>query len=70
MLKDSFLTALFRTSATEIHRVSLLIISLFFFVFFLFNWDSLHARLNSHYEAWSDKKKKSTKKVTGYRKSV
>ena len=23
-----------------------------------FNWDSLHARLNSHYEAWSYKKKK------------
>ena len=21
--------------------------------FFFFNWDSLHARLNSHYEAWS-----------------
>ena len=37
---------------------------------FFFNWDSLHARLNSHYEAWSYKKKKSTKKITGYRKSV
>ena len=33
------------------------------------NWDSLHARLNSHYEAWSYKKR-STKKITGYRKSV
>ena len=30
---------------------------------FFFNWDSLHARLNSH-------KKRSTKKITGYRKSV
>ena len=39
-----------------------------FFSFF-FNWDSLHARLNSHYEAWSYKKR-STKKITGYRKSV
>ena len=29
-------------------------------VFFL-NWDSLHARLNSHYESWSYKKR-STKK--------
>ena len=29
--------------------------------FFFFNWDSLHARLNSHYEAWSYKKR-STKK--------
>ena len=34
-----------------------------------FHWDSLHARLNSHYEAWSYKKK-NTKKITGYRKSV
>ena len=37
--------------------------------FSFFNWDSLHARLNSHYEAWSYKKR-STKKITGYRKSV
>ena len=37
--------------------------------FFFFNWDSSHARLNSHYEAWSYKKK-STKKITGNRKSV
>ena len=34
-----------------------------------FNWDSLHARLNSHYEAWSYMKK-SIKKITGNRKSV
>ena len=40
-----------------------------FFFFIIINWDSLHARLNSHYEAWSYKKK-STKKITGYRKSV
>ena len=38
-------------------------------VFFFFNWDSPHARLNSHYEAWSYKKR-STKRITGYRKSV
>ena len=37
--------------------------------FLFFNWDSHHARLNNHYEAWSYKKK-STKKTTGYRKSV
>ena len=36
---------------------------------FFFNWDSLHARLNSHYEAWSYKKKKH-KKVQTYKKSV
>ena len=37
--------------------------------FYFFNWDSLHASLNSHYEAWIYKKR-STKKITGYRKSV
>ena len=26
--------------------------------FFFFNWNSLHATLNSHYKAWSYKKKK------------
>ena len=36
---------------------------------YIFNWDSPHARLNSHYEAWSYKKR-STKRITGYRKSV
>ena len=36
-------------------------------VIFFFNWDSLHAMLN--YEAWSYKNG-STKKITGYRKSV
>ena len=36
---------------------------------FFLNWDSLHARLNSHYEAWSYKQR-NTKKITGYRKSV
>ena len=33
------------------------------------NWDSLHARLNSRYEAWSSKKKK-LKKINAQRKSV
>ena len=42
--------------------------TIIFFSFF-FNWDSPHASLNSHYEAWSYKKKK-TKKITGYGKSV
>ena len=37
--------------------------------FFFKNWDSLHARLNSHYKAWVTRKT-STKKVTAYRKSV
>ena len=30
-------------------------------ILFFFNWHSLHARLNSHYEAWSYKKKKAQK---------
>ena len=36
---------------------------------FLKNWDSLHARLNSHYKAQSYKKKMH-KKITAYKKSV
>ena len=28
-----------------------------------FNWNSLHARLNNHYEAWSYKKKKKNIKI-------
>ena len=31
----------------------------------MFNWDSLNARLNSYYKAWSDKKKKH-KKIKEY----
>ena len=38
-------------------------------VFDFFNWDSLHAKLNSHYETWSYKKKKH-KKVKAYMKSI
>ena len=34
-----------------------------------FNWDSLHARLNSHYEVWTYKKMK-RKKIKAYRKPV
>ena len=38
------------------------------FALYLFcNWDSLHARLNSHYKAWKYKKKKH-KKIKTYRK--
>ena len=29
----------------------------FFFFFFFFNWDSIHARLNSHYEATRPKRR-------------
>ena len=37
--------------------------------FIFLNWGSLHATLNSLYEAWSYKKR-STKNITRYRKSV
>ena len=40
-----------------------------FLIPFFIDWDSLHASLNSHNEAWSYKKKKH-KKITAYRKSV
>ena len=36
---------------------------------FFKNWDSLHARLNSHYKVWGYKNKKH-KKIKAYRKSV
>ena len=38
-------------------------------LFLYIYWDSLHARLNSHFEAWIYKKKKQ-KKIRAYRKSV
>ena len=38
------------------------------FNFFL-NWDTLHAKLNCHYKAWSYKKKKH-KNIEAYRKSL
>ena len=38
-------------------------------ILFLFNWYSLHARLNSYYEEWSYKKRKH-KNVKAYRKSI
>ena len=36
-------------------------------LYLFFNWDSLHARLNSHYKAWNSKKKKH-KKIKAYTK--
>ena len=38
-------------------------------VIFFVNWDSFHARLNSHYESWSYKKK-NHKKIKAYNKST
>ena len=39
-----------------------------YMVLIFLNWDSLHARLNSHYKAWGYKKMKH-KKMKPYRKS-
>ena len=39
------------------------------FFLLLLNWGSRHARLNSHYKAWSYKKKEH-KKIKAYRKSL
>ena len=36
---------------------------------FYYNWDSFHARLNSHYKTWSYNKKKH-KMINAKRKSV
>ena len=44
-----------------------IIFSILFFILMI--WDSLHARLNSHYEAWSYKKKK-YEKIKAYTKSA
>ena len=45
------------------------IVALYFCNFIFFNWYSLHARLNNHYEAWSYKKRKH-KKVKAYKKPI
>ena len=37
--------------------------------YIFYNWDSLHARLNSHYEAQSNKKMEH-KKIKTYKKAV
>ena len=51
------------------YKLIVLFLVFFIYLFIYFNWDSLHARLNSHYEAWSHKKKKH-KKIRAHRKSV
>ena len=38
--------------------------------FFFFNWDSPHARLNSHYEEWSYKKKSPLNTENLFRKNL
>ena len=69
--KDAWKTCLTRWFGLARINISRTLIQkwLLLLLLFFFNWDSPHARLNSHYEAWSYKKR-STKKITGYRKSV
>ena len=55
--------------AWVLNQKTALFLNASYLFFFFFNCDSLHARLNSQYEACSYKKK-STKKITAYRKSV
>ena len=49
-------------------RQFILYIYIYIYIY-IFNWYSLHARLNSHYEAWSYKKKKH-KKVKVYTRNL
>ena len=57
-----------KSSKNESDKIKELEVTMEEFFFFFF-WYSLHARLNSHYEAWSYKKRKH-KKVKAYRKSI
>ena len=58
-----------KSNTPKSHRHNYTLLLYYPISFFFFNWDSPHARLNSHYKAWSYKKR-STKRITGYRKSV
>ena len=44
-------------------------IEIYIYIFVIFNWNSFHARLNSHYKTWSYKKKKH-KNIKAYLKSL
>ena len=47
-----------KPKAIKIDYFHTLLLFVVYIIFFFFNWDSLHAILNSHYKAWSYKKKK------------
>ena len=72
MLRTVFSNTIFAMAFMKL----LLYLSCFFYtlyiwciMLFFLNWYSLHARLNSHYYAWSYKKEKH-KEIKGYRKYV
>ena len=48
----------------------LLIVLFWLSLFFFFNWDTPHARLNSHYEEWSYKKKSPLDTENLFRKNL
>ena len=50
-----------------IHSMKFLFLEVALYLFLKKIWDSLHARLNSHYKAWESKEKKH-KKIRTYRK--
>ena len=59
----------FYTYATFEHYVPIVKVFLSHCRSFLSNWDSLYVRLNSHYKAWSYKKRKD-KKIKAYSESL
>ena len=68
-MMKSFSFSIFHASVFQLeHLRGGNLLSLLLYLFF-FNWDSLHARLNSYYKAWSYKKKKH-KRIKAHRKSV
>ena len=51
----------FQTSEARFIYGGTIFFTSYAFLKIFFNWDSLHERLNSHYQAWSYKKKKHIK---------
>ena len=51
-----------QTKSLDVYKDIIKDIEITYDTFIFFNRDSLHARLNSHYKAWSYKKKKKRKK--------
>ena len=45
--------------------ICIYIIYMYYIFIYVFVWDSLHARMNRHYDAWNYKKKK-YKKIKAY----
>ena len=67
---ETYIISIVKTTSKKIgaliHSMKFLSLEVVLYLF-LKNWDSLHARPNSHYKAWKYKKKKH-KKIKAYRK--